>query len=156
MDYDKTLEQMGYPLDRIDCEPGLVENLTINGDIIYASGQIPMDGDILLGVGKVPSQISVSDARRFAELSAANVLRAVRKEIGSLSKIERVLRVTGYVNADPAYTEVHEVIHGASRLLLKVFGENGRHARTALGMAQLPLGVCVEIEMILKLKSAKG
>ena len=85
-------------------------------------------------------------------LCAANVLRAVRKHLGSLDRIERVVRITGYVNADPNFTDEHLVINGASQLVRDVFGEAGRHARTALGMAQLPLGASTEIEMILQIK----
>ncbi len=80
------------------------------------------------------------------------MLRAVRKRLGSLDRVERVLRITGYVNADPDFTDEHLVINGASQLVRDVFGEAGRHARTALGLAQLPLGSSVEVEMILKIK----
>jgi enamine deaminase RidA (YjgF/YER057c/UK114 family) len=90
----------------------------------------------------------------MAVLCAANVLRAVRRHVGSLDRIDRVLRITGYVNSDPGFTDQHLVINGASRLVRDVFGEEGRHARTALGMAQLPLGASVEVEMILRLKKA--
>jgi enamine deaminase RidA (YjgF/YER057c/UK114 family) len=96
--------------------------------------------------------VPFEDATRAAALCAANVLRAVRKHFGSLDAIERVVRITGYVNSDPDYTEQHLVINGASQLVRDVFGDAGRHARTALGMAQLPLGASVEVEMILELK----
>jgi enamine deaminase RidA (YjgF/YER057c/UK114 family) len=76
----------------------------------------------------------------------------VRKHFGSLDAIERVVRITGYVNSDPDFTDQHLVINGASQLVRDVFGEAGRHARTAIGMAQLPLGSSVEVEMILELK----
>jgi enamine deaminase RidA (YjgF/YER057c/UK114 family) len=148
---DQKLEQLGYPLDRLTPEGALVDSLAIAGDIIYASGQVPFDGDVLMSCGKVPSVVSVMDATKAAELCAANVLRAVRHQIGSLERIERVVRITGYVNADPDFTHAHLVINGATRLVLEVFGAAGRHARTALGMAQLPLGASTEVEMILKL-----
>jgi enamine deaminase RidA (YjgF/YER057c/UK114 family) len=152
-DYDSKLESLGYLLAKTTPEGKLVDALSIDGVTIYASGQVPFDGDTLTSRGKVPSEISVEVATQAAALCAANVLRAVRKQIGSLDKIERVLRVTGYVNADPDFTDEHLVINGASELLLHVFGQQGRHARTAIGVAQLPLGASTEIEMILKLKS---
>jgi enamine deaminase RidA (YjgF/YER057c/UK114 family) len=146
---DVLLEQMGYPLERATPEGKLVEAVVIEGNIVYASGQVPFDGDRLVYQGKVPSQVSVVDATAAAALCAANVLRAVRKVIGSLDQVERVVRITGYVNSDSDFTEQHLVINGASQLVRNIFGDAGRHARTALGMAQLPLGAAVEIEMIL-------
>jgi enamine deaminase RidA (YjgF/YER057c/UK114 family) len=122
----------------------------IEGTTIYASGQVPFDGDQLVYQGKVPSQVSVVDATAAAALCTANVLRAVRKAIGSLDQVERVVRITGYVNSDSNFTEQHLVVNGASQLVRDVFGDAGRHARTALGMAQLPLGAAVEVEMILR------
>jgi enamine deaminase RidA (YjgF/YER057c/UK114 family) len=148
---DQKLESLGYPLDRTTPEGKLVDALAIDGQTIYASGQVTFDGDKLVSKGKVPSQVGVEEATRMAALCAANVLRAVRKHVGSLDRIDRVLRITGYVNADPNFTDEHLVINGASQLVRDVFGDAGRHARTALGMAQLPLGASVEVEMILKL-----
>ena len=125
----------------------------MDGQIIYASGQVAFDGHQLVSRGKVPSQISVENATQAAALCAANVLRAVRQHLGSLDRIERVVRLTGYVNADADFTDEHPVINGASQLVHKFLGEAGRHARTALGVAQLPLGSSVEVEMILKIKT---
>lgn len=150
-DREKKLEELGYPIDRTTPEGSLVDALAIDGRTIYASGQVPFDGRELVSKGKVPSQVSVEAATRAAALCAANVLRAVRKHVGSLEKIERIVRITGYVNADVDFTDEHIVINGASQLVRDVFGDAGRHARTALGMAQLPLGASVEVEMILRL-----
>jgi enamine deaminase RidA (YjgF/YER057c/UK114 family) len=152
---DVLLEQMGYPLDRATPEGKLVEALVIEGTTIYASGQVPFDGDRLVYQGKVPSQVSVVDATAAAALCTANVLRAVRKAIGSLDQVERVVRITGYVNSDSNFTEQHLVVNGASQLVRDVFGDAGRHARTALGMAQLPLGAAVEVEMILRSRGSE-
>ena len=153
-DRDTKLEQLGYPLDRTTPEGKLVDPLVIDGLTLYASGQVPFDGDTLVSKGKVPTEVSAEVATRMAALCAANVLRAVRKHLGSLDRVDRVLRITGYVNSDPAFTDQHLVINGASQLVRDVFGPDaGRHARTALGMAQLPLGSSVEVEMILRIKA---
>jgi enamine deaminase RidA (YjgF/YER057c/UK114 family) len=96
--------------------------------------------------------VNPDDPGRAAALCAANVLRAVRKHVGSLDAIERVARITGHVNSDPDFPGQHLVINGASQLVRDVFGEAGRHARTALGLAHLPLDASVEGEMILELK----
>jgi enamine deaminase RidA (YjgF/YER057c/UK114 family) len=151
---DETLESLGYPLDRLPLPGAIYKPVVIDGTTVYVSGCIPMDGGRnLASRGKVPSQVSVEDAKRAAALCAANILRLVRKEVGSLERVERVLRVTGYVNSDPDFTEQHLVVNGASQLFVDVFGEAGMHARSALGMAQLPLGASVEVEAILKLKA---
>lgn len=151
---EQKLQSLGYPLDRTTPEGKLVDALSIVGTTVYASGQVPFDGDKLVSKGKVPSEVSVEDATRAAALCAANVLRAVRKHVGSLDRIERIVRITGYVNSEPDFSDQHLVINAASQLVHDVFGEAGRHARTALGLAQLPLGSSVEVEMILQLKSS--
>lgn len=151
---DQKLESLGYPLDKIPLPGAIYKPVVIDGTTVYVSGCVPMDGARnLASWGKVPSQVSVEDAKRAAALCAANVLRLVRKEVGSLERVERVLRVTGYVNSDADFTDQHLVINGASQLFVDVFGEAGMHARSAVGMAQLPLGSSVEVDAILKLKS---
>jgi enamine deaminase RidA (YjgF/YER057c/UK114 family) len=149
---EQKLESLGYPQNYTPNDKALIEALVIDGKTIYASGQVAMDGGKLVSKGKVPSQIGVEAATKAAELCAANVLRAVWHHVGSLDRIERVVRLTGYVNSDPDFTDHHLVINGASQLVRDVFGDAGKHARTALGLAQLPLGTSVEVEMILKLK----
>lgn len=148
------LESLGYAIDKINPEGAMIKGIVVDGTTIYASGQVPFDGSELKHVGKVPSLIGVEEAKEAAALCAANLLRAVHRSTGDLEKVERVLRITGYVNAEPDFTDAHLVINGASDLVREVFGpEAGQHARSALGLAQLPLGVSVEVEMILKLKS---
>ena len=147
------LVSLGYPLEQTTPEGKLVDALAVVGNIVYASGQVPFAGDLLVSKGKVPSQVSREDATRAAALCAANVLRSVRRHLGSLDAIERVVRITGYVNSDADFTEQHLIINGASQLVRDVFGDAGRHARTALGMEQLPLGASVEVEMILQLRA---
>lgn len=150
---DKKLEALGYPLDRIPGVGAIYKPVVIDGTTIYTSGAVPFDGDTLASKGKVPSQVSLEAAKKAAALCAANVLRAVRREIGSLDRIERVIRAVGYVNSETDFTEQHLVINGASELLRDVLGENGIGVRTAIGMAGLPLGSSVELDLILKLKN---
>lgn len=150
---DEKLESLGYPLDRKLSPAAIYKPVVIDGTIAYVSGCVPFDGDKnLVSQGKVPSQVSVEDARRAAALCAANILRLVRQEVGSLDRIQRVLRVTGYVNSEDHFIEQHLVINGASQLFVDVLGEAGWHSRSAVGMAQLPLGASVEVDAILKLK----
>ena len=150
---EQRLEAAGYPLDRGPKEGPVIDLLSMLGTTVYASGQVPYDAGVLTSKGKVPSEVSVELATQAAALCAANILRAIVTKLGSLDRIERVVRVTGYVNADPTFTDCHLVINGATNLLKAVFGEEkGRHARTALGMGQLPLGTSVEVEAIFELK----
>ena len=151
---DQKLESLGYPLDRLPLPGAIYKPVVIDGTTVYVSGCLPMNGGReLTSKGKVPSQISLEDAKKAAALCAANILRLVRKEVGSLDRVERVLRLTGYVNTDADFTDHHLVVNGASQLFVDVFGDAGMHARSAVGMAQLPLGTSVEVEAILKLKS---
>jgi len=147
------LEALGYPLDQTTPEGALVEAVHLDGNIAYCSGQVPFAGDKLVSQGKVPSQVSVDQAQQAAGLCAANLIRALHARLGSLEPIECVVRVTGYVNADADFTDAHLVINGASQLIRDVFGDDGKHARTALGVAQLPLGASAEVEMIVRLKA---
>lgn len=153
-DREKRLVAAGYPLDHGPKEGAVIDLLSILGTTLYASGQVPYDAGVLTSEGKVPSRVSVEDAAKAAALCAANILRAIIVKLGSLDRIVRVVRVTGYVNADSDFTDCHLVINGATDLLKEVFGPDaGRHARTALGMGQLPLGASVEVEAIFELKS---
>lgn len=150
---DLKLEQLGYPLERIPGVGAIYKPVVIDRETVYTSGSVPFDGDRLLFPGKVPSTVSLEDARTAAALCAANILRQVRKHVGSLDRVERILRTVGYVNCDPDFDRQHLVINGASELLREIFGESGVGARTALGMASLPLGACVEVDIVLKLKA---
>ena len=148
---EKKLEALGYPLSKTLSAGAIYRPVVVDGTTVYVSGCVPFDGDKnLASKGKVPSQVPLEAAKKAAALCAANVLRVVRQELGSLDRVERVLRVTGYVNSDPDFTDQHLVINGASQLFVDVFGEQGWHARSAVGMAQLPLGASVEVEAILK------
>ena len=151
---ERKLESLGFPLDRKLSAGAIYKPVVVDGTTVYVSGCVPFDGDgNLASKGKVPSQVSLEDARKAAALCAANVLRLVRQELGSLDRVERMLRVTGYVNSDADFTSQHLVINGASQLFVDVLGEQGWHARSAVGMAQLPLGASVEVEAILKLRA---
>lgn len=149
---ENKLENLGYPLDRVPGAGGLYKPVVVTGTTVYVSGAVPVEDGSLRYKGKVPSEVSLEEAKKSAALCAANNLRVVRQAIGSLDRIARVLRVTGYVNSDPDFTDQHLVINGASALLKEVFGDVGVGARSAVGMAQLPFGSSTEVEMILELK----
>ncbi len=150
---DERLESLGYSLAKTLSRGAIYQPVVIDGTTAYVSGCVPFDGDKnLVSKGKVPSEVSREDATKAAALCAANVLRLIRQEVGSLERVERILKITGFVNSDPDFTDQHLIINGASQLLVDVFGEAGWHARSAVGMASLPLGASVEVEAIVKLK----
>ena len=150
---DAKLEALGYPLDIIIKPGAIYQPVVIDGTTVYCAGAVPFDGERLTLTGKVPTKSKIPEAQKAAALCVANILRNVRKAVGTLDRVERILRVMGYVNSEPDFTEQHIVINGASQLLVDLFGENGLHARTAVGMVALPLGASVEVDMILKLKA---
>jgi enamine deaminase RidA (YjgF/YER057c/UK114 family) len=118
------------------------------GSYVYTAGQLPtVDGKLLM-TGKVGAQVSVEEAATLARTCALNALAAVVTVSGGLSAIARIVKVTGFVASDPGFTEQAKVVNGASEFLLEVFGEAGRHARSAVGTAVLPLDAPVEVELI--------
>jgi len=149
---DLKLAALGYPLDRVPPIGAVYKPVVVDGTTVYTSGCVAMDGTELTVKGAVPSKVSLEAAKVGAALCAANVLRNVRNQIGSLDRIARVLRMVGYVYSDPEFTDHHLIINGASELLREVFGEDGIGARTALGMAALPLGSSVEVDIVFQLK----
>ena len=122
-----------------------------SGGLVYTSGQLPFVDGQLLATGKVGADIEVAEAAELARTCALNALAAAASVAGSLSEIKRIVKVTGFVSSAPDFTGQAQVINGASELLIEVFGEAGRHARSAVGMAVLPLDTPVELELIAEL-----
>ena len=149
---EQKLEALGFPIHDVPGPGAIYKPVVVHGKTVYVSGAVPVVDGKLTAKGKVPSEVSMEDAKKSAAVCAANNLRFVIQALGSLDDIERVVRVTGYVNADADFEDAHLVINGASELLRDVFGEAGVGARSALGMAQLPLGASTEVEIILELK----
>ena len=122
------------------------------GNLVFTAGQLPLvDGKIPF-VGKVGSDVTPEQAKDMAQVCALNALAAISL-VADIDQIERVVRVGGFVNGIPGFVAIPAVINGASELLIKLFGEvNGKHARTAIGVAELPLNAPVEVEMVVQLK----
>ena len=124
-----------------------------SGNLVFTAGQLPVVDGKLVKEGKVGSDVSANDAKELAQLCALNALAAISL-VAELDQIERVVRVGGFVNCVPGFTAIPGVVNGASELLIKIFGDiNGKHARTAVGVAELPLNAPVEIEMVVQLKN---
>ena len=118
------------------------------GSLVYLSGHGPILDGKPVYTGKVASQVSVEDGYQAARLTMLGCLRTLQDELGSLDRVTRFVKLLGMVNSDPGFTDQPKVIDGASDLLVEVFGERGRHARSAVGLASLPLGISVEIELV--------
>lgn len=122
----------------------------VTGRYVYTSGQLPMRDGAMIAEGLVGSDVDAEVAKDCARQSAINALAAAQAVIGSLDRVTRVVKVVGFVASAPGFTGQPGVINGASELLLDVFGDLGRHARSAVGVAALPLNAPVEVEMVLE------
>jgi enamine deaminase RidA (YjgF/YER057c/UK114 family) len=122
------------------------------GNLVYLSGHGPVKEDGEYMKGKVGDQINFEQAKEAARLTGISLLAALKAEIGDLNKVKRLVKVLGMVNAVPTFDQHSQVINGFSDLMFAVFGENGKHARSAIGLGSLPMGIPVEIEMIVELK----
>ena len=122
------------------------------GNLIFLSGKLPVDKDGNLLKGKVGDNMTVQQGYDAARSCAESQLSAIKAEIGDLNKVVRIVKVNGFVSATTDFTELSEVVNGFSDLIVEVFGERGKHARAAVGMASLPLGIVCDIEMIVEVR----
>lgn len=120
----------------------------VTGNLVFTSGQLPFVDGALPATGKVGAEVSADDAVGYARICALNGMAAAASAIGSLDRVTRVVKVVGFVASDPAFTGQPGVINGASELLGEVFGDAGQHARSAVGIAVLPLDAPVEVEFV--------
>lgn len=125
----------------------------VDGDHVLTSGQLPLVDGSLPVTGHVGAEVDPEQAKEMARLCAINALAAIRSVIGDLDRVEQVVKVVGFVSSAPDFTGQPGVINGASELLGEVFGEAGEHARSAVGVAALPLGAPVEVELTVRVRS---
>ncbi len=145
---EQRLAALGLTLPAVTAPLAAYVPAVRSGNLIYTAGQLPLVQGQLLATGKVGDQVSATEAAALARTCALNALAAAASVAGNLSAIRRIVKVTGFVASDPGFTGQPQVINGASELLLEVFGEAGRHARSAVGTAVLPLDAPVEVELI--------
>ena len=123
-----------------------------SGKLVFTAGQLPMVNGELISTGLVGQDVEVEDANKAARVCTLNALAAIKGVIGDLDRIKQIVRLVGYVASVPTFTQQPAVVNGASELLLEIFGENGKHARSAVGMAVLPLNASVEIELTVEIE----
>ncbi len=118
------------------------------GGLVYLAGQDPLKDGKVQYVGKLGSDFSVEEGYEAAKLCAINLLAVLKSYLGDLARVQHILKVVGYVNSAPGFNEQTAVLNGASDLFVQVFGDNGRHARTAIGANELPGNIAVEVDLI--------
>ena len=150
MSYDAKVRELGYDLPPVELNAGRLMLAVRTGNLVYTSGAVSRFGGKEV-IGKVGDSLTVEEGYEGAKLSALGCLQAVKSLVGSLDNVVRVVKVLGMVNVAPGYNNTPGVIHGASDLFLAVFGEAGRHARSAVGM-QIPSDFAVEVEVIFEVK----
>jgi len=148
---DEKLNSLNIVLPTPPKPAGAYIAVVISDQTVYVSGQIPIENGKVAYKGKVPIEQSLEQAQDAARLCIINALSQLKSELGNLDRISRIIRVSGFVNSTPEFTEQPKVINAASNLLYEIFGEKGQHSRIAVGVASLPLGATVEIDMIVQI-----
>ncbi|MFC7338823.1 RidA family protein [Haloferula chungangensis] len=152
---DQTLEHLqslGHTLPEVPAPVAAYVNCVRSGNLLYLSGGLPIDGDRKI-LGKIPSDVSIEEGQEAARIIILNRLAVIKAEIGSLDKIKQVVALNGFVNSEPDFYGHPQVINGASEFLIEILGERGKHSRTALGAAALPLNVAVEINLVVEVEA---
>ncbi len=145
------LTALGLSLPTVPTPIAAYVNCVRSGNLLFLSGGLPIDGDTKV-IGQVPRDVTIEQAKEGARMIVLNRLAVIRDAIGSLDKIKQIVTLNGFVSSAPDFFGHPQVINGASELLVELFGEKGKHSRTALGVAALPLNVAVEINLIVEVE----
>lgn len=148
---DDRLEELGIELPPVAAPLASYVPVHVAGDLAFVAGQVPLVDGKPAAVGRVGQDVSIEDARDQARRCAMQALSALREAVGSLDRVAGIVKVDVFVASAPGWTEQPKVANGASDLFVEVFGDAGRHARAAVGVAELPLGVPVEVAVIARL-----
>ena len=153
MSIEEKLTKLGIELPEVP-EPvaAYIPAVLIDSSLIYTSGQVPFVEGKIKYKGKLGKDLKIEEGYEAARICALNALATIRSVIGSLDKIERIVKVIGFIQSEDNFHDQPKVLNGASELLIKIFGENGKHARSAIGTNALPLNSAVEVEIIAKIK----
>jgi enamine deaminase RidA (YjgF/YER057c/UK114 family) len=145
------MKELGLALPPVFPPAGNYLGCVVDGDIVYVGGHGPISGDAMI-CGTVGGDLSLEQGRDAARMTALSILSTLDAELGDLDRIERIIKVFGMVNCAPGFNQTPAVIDGCSDLLVELFGDSGRHTRSAVGMAELPFDIAVEIELIARLR----
>ncbi|MCS6780029.1 MAG: RidA family protein [Geminicoccaceae bacterium] len=150
MEVEKRLAEKGIELPPVSAPVANYVNAVRTGNLLFLSGKGPSFADGSQGKGKVGQDLSIEEGYRHARQVGLNLIAVMKAELGDLDRVARVVKVLGMVNCPPSFTDHPKVINGCSDLFVEVFGERGRHARSAVGMGSLPGDISVEIECIVE------
>ena len=148
---DARLAELGITLPQATAPVANYVPYVVSGKLVHISGQITMENGELKFVGKLGNDYDVETGQKAARLCALNLIAQLKSAIGDLDKVTRVVKLNAFVNSAPEFTDQPKVVNGASDTMVEVFGEVGKHARSAVGVASLPLGVAVEIDGIFEI-----
>ncbi|MGZ3599811.1 MAG: RidA family protein [Ktedonobacterales bacterium] len=152
MTFETRLRELGLTLPETPVPVAKFVPAVRTGNLIYVSGQIPTVAGALAMTGKLGREISVEQGQEVARVALLNALAAMRSVTGSLDAVRRIVKLNGWVASAEGFTSQPQVVNGASELLEEIFGEAGKHARAAIGVAELPSGVPVELELIVEVQ----
>ena len=152
MTIEDKLRQMGLELPEPPKPVASYVPCVRTGNLVFVSGQIAREKGVLRFSGHVGGNLTLEEGKQAARLCALNGLSAVKQEVGSLDRIRRIVKLTGFVACAAGFLDQPKVVDGASVLLIELFGEKGQHARAAVGVVELPLGSAVEVEMIVEIE----
>jgi enamine deaminase RidA (YjgF/YER057c/UK114 family) len=146
------IAELGLELPTPPKPAGSYVPVVIEGELIYVSGQIPLQSGTVPEIfkGKVTSMVSIETAQEAARVCTLNALSHVKAALGTLDRVRKFVRISGYINSDPTFTDQPKVLNAASDMLANIFGDFGKHSRSAIGVCSLPLGSVVEIEFLVK------
>ena len=144
------LADLGIELPKAAAPAANYVPFALGGKTLYVAGQVPFWNGELKYVGKVGDTMSIDDAKAAARLCGLNIIAQAKAALGELDRVKRILKVGGFVNSVPDFTQHPEVVNGASDLFVEVFGDAGRHARFAVGAGSLPRGVAVEVDAVIE------
>ena len=148
---EEKIKSIGIKLPNPPSPAGSYIPVVKSGNLLYVSGQIPIEDGKVVFTGKV-SDTNIETAQKSARICAINILAQLKKELGDLEKISRIIRLSGFVNSGPEFTQQPKVINAASDLFYEIFGECGKHSRIAVGVSSLPLNSMTEIDAIVETK----
>lgn len=152
---EERLAELGLELPKPFAAPPGIEFkfdlVRVSGDLAYVSGHGPLDGSEVLVQGRVGSDLTVEEGYEAARLTALSILAGLKAELGDLDRVERWVKVLGLVNCEPGFSKTPAVVNGFSDLILELWGDAGRHARSAIGASELPFDIPVEVEAIVEL-----
>jgi len=152
MKIEQRLNEIGLSLPEVAKPVAEYVPAKMVGNLVFCSGQGPVKEGKMVYIGKVGRELGIEEGYEAARICALNCLAAIKTVVGSLDKIDEIIRLRGFVNSDLDFFRQPEVLNGASELMVKIFGEKGKHARSALGVSSLPFGISVELEMVVSIK----